>query len=178
MTKTIIIPKLNRFIISQYHEWPQNTTENECSFIKSVYLLHFLTIIQRGIIGVLLILLTLGILCYHICCAKDMSWPTMSIWLVLYNLEIGPLSLILRILYQLLTHRSRVTHICVDKLTIIGSDYDLSPVRCQAIIWTNARLLSIGTLGTNFSELVIDIYIFSFQKCIWNWRQVIGDHFF
>ena len=29
-------------------------------------------------------------------------------------------------------------HICVDKLTIIGSDNGLSPGRRQAIIWTNA----------------------------------------
>ena len=34
---------------------------------------------------------------------------------------------------------------------IFGSDNGLSPVRRQAIIWTNAGLLSIGTLGTNLS---------------------------
>ena len=34
----------------------------------------------------------------------------------------------------LLTHWGRVTHICVSKLTIIGSDNGLSPGRCQAII--------------------------------------------
>ena len=33
-----------------------------------------------------------------------------------------------------LTHWGRVTHICVDKLTIIGSDNGLSPGRRQAII--------------------------------------------
>ena len=33
-----------------------------------------------------------------------------------------------------LTHRGRVTHICVSKRTIIGSDNGLSPSRCQAII--------------------------------------------
>ena len=50
------------------------------------------------------------------------------------------------------THWGRVTHICVGKLTIIGSDNGLSPGRRQAIIWTNAGLLSIGPLGTYFSE--------------------------
>ena len=35
-----------------------------------------------------------------------------------------------------LTHWGRVTHICVSKLTINGSDNGLSPGRCQAIIWT------------------------------------------
>ena len=64
----------------------------------------------------------------------------------------------------LLTHCGRVTHICVSKLTIIGSDNGLSPDRHQAIIWTNAGILLIGPLGTNFSEIVIEIYIFSFKK--------------
>ena len=48
-------------------------------------------------------------------------------------------------------------HICVDNLTIIGSDHGLSPGRRQAIIWTNAGILLIGTLGTNFSEILIGI---------------------
>ena len=63
-----------------------------------------------------------------------------------------------------LTHWGRVTHICVSKLTIIGSDNGLSPDRRQAIIWTNAGLLSIGPLRTNFSEILIEILTFSFEK--------------
>ena len=43
----------------------------------------------------------------------------------------------------LLTHWGRVTHICVSKLTIIGSDYGLLPDRCQAIIWIIAGILLI-----------------------------------
>ena len=35
------------------------------------------------------------------------------------------------------------------KKGIIGSDNGLSPVRRQAIIWTNAEILSIRCLGTN-----------------------------
>ena len=62
------------------------------------------------------------------------------------------------------THWGRVTHICVSKQTIIGSDNDLSPGRRQAIIWTNAGIVLIGTLGTNFSEILIEIRIFSFTK--------------
>ena len=50
-----------------------------------------------------------------------------------------------------LTHWGRVTHICVSKLAIIGSDNGLSPGRRQAIIWTNAEILLIGSLGTNFN---------------------------
>ena len=63
-----------------------------------------------------------------------------------------------------LTHWGRATHICVGKLTIIGSDNDLSPGRRQAIIWTNAGILLIEPLGTNFSESLIGIQIFSFTK--------------
>ena len=43
-----------------------------------------------------------------------------------------------------LNHLGRVTHISVDKLTIIGSDNGLSPGRRQAIIWTNAEILLTG----------------------------------
>ena len=57
-----------------------------------------------------------------------------------------------------------MTHICVSKLTIIGSDNGLAPDRRQAIIWTNAGLLLIGPLGTNFSEILIEILTFSFKK--------------
>ena len=63
-----------------------------------------------------------------------------------------------------LTHWGRVTHICVSKLTIIGSDNGLSPGRRLAIIWTNAGILLIGPLGTNFSEKLIEIQTFSFKK--------------
>ena len=57
-----------------------------------------------------------------------------------------------------------MTHICVSKLTTIGSDNGLSPDRRQAIIWTNAGILLIGPLGTNFSENLIWIQTFSFKK--------------
>ena len=63
-----------------------------------------------------------------------------------------------------LTHWGRVTHICVTYLTIITSDNGLSPTRRQAIIWTNAGILLIGPLGTNFSEILIEILTFSFKK--------------
>ena len=66
--------------------------------------------------------------------------------------------------YPILTHWGRVTHICVSKLTIIGSDNGLSPGRRQAIIWTNAGILLIGSLGTNFNEISIEIHKFSFKK--------------
>ena len=65
-----------------------------------------------------------------------------------------------------LTHWGRMRHtcICADNLIIIGSDNDLSPVRRQTIIWTNAGILLFGTLGTNFSDILIEIQTFSFKK--------------
>ena len=62
-----------------------------------------------------------------------------------------------------LTHWGLVTHICISKLTIIGSDNGLAPDRRQAIIWTNARILLIGPLGINLSEILNDILTFSFK---------------
>ena len=55
-------------------------------------------------------------------------------------------------------------HICISKLTSIGSDNGLLPGQCQAIIWTNAGLLPIGPLETNFSEILMTILKFSFKK--------------
>ena len=63
-----------------------------------------------------------------------------------------------------LTHWGWVTHICISKLTIIGSDNSLVLVWRQAIIWTNAGILWIGPSGTNFSEMSSKIHTFSFKK--------------
>ena len=69
-----------------------------------------------------------------------------------------------------LTHWGRVTHIYIyiyiwfSKLITIGSDNGLSPGRCQAIIWTNDGILFIGSLGTNFNDILIEIYTFSCKK--------------
>ena len=60
----------------------------------------------------------------------------------------------------LLTHWSRVTHICVSKLATIG----LRPGRRQTIICTNAGLSLNGPLGTNFSEISIEMHASSFKK--------------
>ena len=57
-----------------------------------------------------------------------------------------------------------MTHICVGKLTDIGSDNGLSPGRHPAIIWTNAGISLIGPLGTNIGEFLITIHTFSFNK--------------
>ena len=49
-----------------------------------------------------------------------------------------------------------MTHICVSNLTTIVSNNSLSPGLRQTIIWTNAGLLLIRHLGTNFYEIVIE----------------------
>ena len=85
------------------------------------------------------------------CCKSESLWyPVVQIVMYVWTM--------------LITHWGRVTHICVSKLTIIGSDNGLSPDRRQASIWTNAGILLIGPLGTNFSEISIEILTFSFKK--------------
>ena len=54
--------------------------------------------------------------------------------------------------------------VCVSDLTITDSDNSLSPGRRQAIIRTNAGILFIRPLGTNFYEILIEILLFSFKK--------------
>ena len=46
----------------------------------------------------------------------------------------------------------------------IASDNGSSPVRCQAIIWTNAGILLIGPFGMNLSEILSKIHTFSLKK--------------
>ena len=60
----------------------------------------------------------------------------------------------------------RVTHICISRLTIIGSGSGLSPERHQAIIWMNAGILLIGPWATKLTEILIEIQIFLLEKCI------------
>ena len=64
---------------------------------------------------------------------------------------------------------SRVMHIYVGILTIIGSDNGLSPGRRQAIIWTNAGILLIWRLGTKFSEILIEILTVLHKKMRLKW---------
>ena len=52
----------------------------------------------------------------------------------------------------------------VSELGSIGSGNGLSPVRRQAITWTNVELLLIRPLGTHLSEIRIKIQYFLFMK--------------
>ena len=53
-----------------------------------------------------------------------------------------------------------MTHICVSKLSITGSDNGLSLGRHQSIIWTNAGIFLIRSLGTNFNVIFIKVIYF------------------
>ena len=71
----------------------------------------------------------------------------------------------------------RVTHICVNKLTISSSDNGLSPGRRQTITWTNAGILLFEHSVTNYSDILIEMHIFSFKKCIWKCLLGNGGNF-
>ena len=69
-------------------------------------------------------------------------------------------------------------HICVGNLIIIGSDSGLPPGRRQAIFWTNAGILLIGSLGTNYSEILIDIETNfiqenAFENVVWEMASIL-----
>ena len=97
--------------------------------------------------------------CFHLMMSPCCGNKTDQLFVVWSNTHIH-----LHLHINGLTHWGRVTHICVVKLTITGSDNGLSPGRRQAIIWTNDGMLLIGPLGTNFSEILIGIQTFSFKK--------------
>ena len=71
-------------------------------------------------------------------------------------------------------------HICFSKLSIIGSDNGLSAGRRQAIIWTNVEILLFGPLGTNHSEILIEIYIYisfhenAFENIVWKMVVILS----
>ena len=71
-------------------------------------------------------------------------------------------------------------HIYVSKLTIIASDNGLLPNWRQTIISTNAQILLIGPLGTNFSEILIkNLYVFiqenAFEYVVWNLAAILSQ---
>ena len=68
-----------------------------------------------------------------------------------------------------LTHRGLVTHTCVSKLTILGSDNGLSPGRRQAIIWTTAGILLAEHLGQTSMNIQSKFIHFNSRKSIGKW---------
>ena len=78
-----------------------------------------------------------------------------------------------------LTHWGRVTHICVSKLTTIGSDNGLSPGRRQAIIWSNAGIIVKLNRRNKFQwNLKRNWYIFiqanTFENVVWKMAAILS----
>ena len=73
----------------------------------------------------------------------------------------------------LLTHWRRVTHICVGKLTIIGSDNGLLPGRRQAIIWTNAWILLIVLLNNSVIGYTFSSHRLAVELSNIVWKQLL-----
>ena len=74
-------------------------------------------------------------------------------------------------------------YICINKLTIIGSDNGLLPGQRQPVIWTIDGILLIVPSGTNYIEILIEIHTFfiqedAFKNVVWKkvailcWPQV------
>ena len=72
-----------------------------------------------------------------------------------------------------------MTHIDVNKGSIIGSNNGVSPYRYQAIIWTNAGILLIVPLGTNFSEFLIEIMYSihenALENAVWKMAAILSQ---
>ena len=66
------------------------------------------------------------------------------------------------------THKGRVTHKCVSILSIIVSVNVFLSSRRQTIFGINAGILLIGSLWTNFSEIIIEIHTYTCLWCQWN----------
>ena len=120
------------------------------------------------------------ILIYHQRCSVALTWEQFHLKLMR---NICSKIILLKLLQHLpganvLTHWGRVTHICVSKLSINGSDNGLWPGQCEAIIRINAGNLLIGPFITNFSKILIEIHInFDSRKYILKWRLGNGGHF-
>ena len=61
---------------------------------------------------------------------------------------------------------------------IISSDNGLPPLRCQAIIWTNAGMLLVGPVGTSYSEIYIKIQQLSHKKMHLSMTYMQNGHHF
>ena len=90
-------------------------------------------------------------------------------WCMEHRFELYTLLVLISSLYviQWCSHELTEAKWCIYasvNYAIIVSGNGLSPGRRQAIIWPNAGVLSIWPLGTNISEISIEIHIFSFKK--------------
>ena len=65
----------------------------------------------------------------------------------------------------------------VNWTSLVRINNGLSSGRWQAIIWTNAGILLIGPLGTNFSGILFEYHRFSFKKihyAVWKMAAILS----
>ena len=89
---------------------------------------------------------------------REVECPSRDVYIEVYKWWVCVHAIVINITFISLTLGD--AYICVSKSIIIGSDSGLSPGRRQAIIWTNAGILLIRILETNFNEIKQNSYIF------------------
>ena len=121
------------------------------------------------------------------CCLTAPSHYLNQCWVIISEvlttisqelLNISILDMSLKITNLRLTHWGRVTHICVGKLSIIGSDNGLSPGRRQAIIWKKCSNIVNWTLRNKVQwNLNPNSYIFIQENVSEKYRLESSGHF-
>ena len=132
-------------------------------------------------------------ICVYICvlcvwrCGNCSAWNKCNnchsisgIWALLFTSNCNKYIRLPGIIYRrvILTHWDRVTQICVNKqYSRIGLDNGLSLGWRQTISWTNAGILFIGHLRTNYVKFQSKFKRFYSWKCICECRLENGGHF-
>ena len=75
------------------------------------------------------------------------------------------------------THWSQVTHICISKETIIGSDNDLSPGRAKPLSEPMLEYCYLDPWEQTSVKSQSKFIYFHSRKCIWKCHQEICGHF-
>ena len=142
------------------HDWPRRFDRN----IISIYVCYRLNLFLKRTLHTSLLRARYGASSWVIC---TKTWTEHLKYIIVRSFVIDNIQFKTPTATYLCAHKVMMTwadHICVFNLTTIGSDNVLSPGRHQAIIRTNAGILLIGPLGTNFCEISIGIQAFSFKK--------------
>ena len=117
---------------------------------------------KSGRINVCLLWLSIGL---HVAMSWCLCLRNIAIMHQIWGIRVSLKMMIVSLRVNLIiTHLPLVLHICISEIDHHCSGYGLSPVRRQAIAWTNAGLLSIGLKGISFSEIWIGILSFLFKK--------------
>ena len=80
-------------------------------------------------------------MCYQSCKIQNNATTRYLLVSFYVNWQVKQWISVYKMINMELTHWGWVMHICVSKLTIIGTDNGLSPCQRQVIIWANAGIL-------------------------------------